>query len=83
MIDVGNRQAERVQWDAHQVTPSSHFLEYIPGRDQLWTPEALRAGPFRAVLCCADMNSGCTVLYSISDHGYNHSIDLHCSVRNR
>lgn len=60
MIEVGDRQAERVQWAAHAVAPSSHFLEYIPGRDQLWTPEALRAGaPFCCdvlcylVLCCA------------------------------
>ena len=54
VIEVGDRQAERLQWAAHAVTPSSHFLEYIPGRDQLWTPEALKAGtPLScAVLCC-------------------------------
>ena len=53
MVEMGNRQAERVQWAAHEVTPSSHFLEYIPGRDQLWTPEALRAGSSPSMLCCA------------------------------
>ena len=68
MVEVGDRQAGRVQWAAHEVTPSSHFLEYIPGRDQLWTPEALRAGSpssmlwlCYAVLCCVVLCVvGCT-----------------------
>lgn len=63
VIDVGDKQAERVQWTAHDVAPSSHFLEYIPGRDQLWTCEALKAGApssCRAVLCCAGC---CRVLH--------------------
>ncbi|KAL3133730.1 hypothetical protein ABBQ32_008220 [Trebouxia sp. C0010 RCD-2024] len=59
VIDVGDKQAERVQWTAHDVAPSSHFLEYIPGRDQLWTCEALKAG-----LDVYDAGSGEHVLWA-------------------
>ena len=55
LVNAGNRQAERVHCIAHEVIQSSHFLEYIPGRDKLWTAEALAAGraPARIMLCCA------------------------------
>ncbi|KAL3143278.1 hypothetical protein ABBQ38_002121 [Trebouxia sp. C0009 RCD-2024] len=59
VIDVGDKQAERAQWTAHEVPPSSHFLEYIPGRDQLWTCEALKAG-----LDVSDAGSGEHVLWA-------------------
>ncbi len=43
-IDVGSIQPQKVHWRSHEVRASSHLLEYIPGRDQLWTPEMLAAG---------------------------------------
>ncbi len=42
-------QAQTVHWQAYELALSSHLLEYIPGRDQLWAPEALAAG---ATLTC-------------------------------
>ena len=43
-IDVGSIQPQKVHWQSHEVRASSHLLEYIPGRDQLWAPETLAAG---------------------------------------
>ena len=43
-VEVGDWQPQRVHWQAHKLPPSSHLLEYIPGRDQLWPPQALAAG---------------------------------------
>ncbi|DBA75057.1 TPA: hypothetical protein ACH3X1_010392 [Trebouxia sp. C0004] len=43
-IDVGSAQPEKLHWQSHEVRASSHLLEYIPGRDQLWGPEMLAAG---------------------------------------
>ena len=44
VIEVGSAQPQLVQWEAHEVQASSHFLEYIPGRDRLWPPADLAAG---------------------------------------
>lgn len=43
-IDVGPVQPQQVHCTMHELETSSHFLEYIPGRDQLWPPPALAAG---------------------------------------
>lgn len=44
VIDVGLAQPQLVHWGLHDIHPSSQFLEYICGRDQLWPPPALAAG---------------------------------------
>ena len=35
------------QWQHHEVPASNLFLEYIPGRDTLYTSEQLAAGAAR------------------------------------
>lgn len=45
-IDVGIARPQQVQCTMHELEASSQFLEYIPGRDQLWPPPALAAGDF-------------------------------------
>lgn len=43
-IEVGSAEPQLQHWLAHEVKASAHFLEYIPGRDQLWDAPALAAG---------------------------------------
>lgn len=44
LVSAGSKQPQAVHWQAQEIPPSSHLLEYIPGRDQLWPPEDLAAG---------------------------------------
>ena len=58
-IDVGSLQPEKVHWQSHEVRASSHLLEYIPGRDQLWAPETLAAGALPLSLHHAESADWC------------------------
>lgn len=37
-------QVNELQWHSHELPDSNAFVEYIPGRDNLYTAEQLAAG---------------------------------------
>lgn len=37
-------QVNGLQWHSHELPDSNAFVEYVPGRDKLYTPEELATG---------------------------------------
>jgi len=44
--DAGAREPQTVRWQCSARPPSNLFLEFIPGRDTLYSPEELVAGKY-------------------------------------